>query len=127
MYTIKKFIANEVNQIKNAGFYKEERIINSPQNSKIELQDGKCVLNLCPNNYLGLAAHPEVIEAARSSYDRWGYGLSSVRFICGTQAIHKQLEQKISEFLERRIQFCIPPVSMPIPVYLKPCYQKRMR
>jgi glycine C-acetyltransferase len=99
MYTMKKFLQGEVDQIKHAGFYKEERIINGPQDSKIKLQDGKSVLNLCANNYLGLASHPEIIEAARSSYDRWGYGLSSVRFICGTQAIHRELEQKISGFL----------------------------
>jgi glycine C-acetyltransferase len=99
MFTIKKFLQDELKQIISAGFYKEERIINSPQSSKIKLQNGKSVLNLCANNYLGLASHPEVIKAARSSYDSWGYGLSSVRFICGTQTIHKELEQKISEFL----------------------------
>jgi glycine C-acetyltransferase len=99
MYTMKKFLQGEVDQIKHAGFYKEERIINGPQDSKIKLQDGRSVLNLCANNYLGLASHPEIIEAARSSYDSWGYGLSSVRFICGTQAIHRELEQKISGFL----------------------------
>ena len=99
MFTMKKFLQDELKQIIAAGFYKEERMINSPQSAKIKLQDGKCVLNLCANNYLGLASHPEVIKAARSSYDSWGYGLSSVRFICGTQAIHKELEQKISEFL----------------------------
>ena len=99
MYTNKKFIREQIDLIKNEGFYKEERIINSPQSSTIEVKDGYKVINLCANNYLGLASHPEVIEAARSSYNRWGYGLSSVRFICGTQTIHKELEYKTSEFL----------------------------
>jgi glycine C-acetyltransferase len=96
---IKAFIEQQIQQIKKEGLYKEERVIVSPQSAHIEVQGGKKVLNMCANNYLGLAAHPEVIEAARNSYAQWGYGLSSVRFICGTQEIHKQLERKISEFL----------------------------
>jgi glycine C-acetyltransferase len=96
---MKAFIEQQIQQIKKEGLYKEERVIVSPQSAHIEVQGGKKVLNMCANNYLGLAAHPEVIEAARNSYAQWGYGLSSVRFICGTQEIHKQLERKISEFL----------------------------
>jgi glycine C-acetyltransferase len=92
-------IAEELKQISASGLYKAERIITSPQDAMITVQGGQKVLNLCANNYLGLADHPDVIQAARDSYVRWGYGLSSVRFICGTQQIHKQLEEKISEFL----------------------------
>ena len=86
--------------IEAEGLYKKERIIISPQSANIEVTGGQKVLNMCANNYLGLANHPEIIKAAKESYDKWGYGLSSVRFICGTQQIHKQLEQKITEFLE---------------------------
>jgi len=105
---IKSHISKELKQIKDGGLYKAERIITSPQNATITVQSGQKVLNLCANNYLGLADHPEIIKAARDSYDKWGYGLSSVRFICGTQEIHKQLEEKISEFLgtEDTILYC---------------------
>jgi len=97
--TMKSHIVEELSQISDSGLYKSERIITSPQDATITVQSGQKVLNLCANNYLGLASHPEIIKAARDSYDKWGYGLSSVRFICGTQQIHKQLEEKISEFL----------------------------
>jgi glycine C-acetyltransferase len=96
---IKSHISEELKQINDSGLYKAERIITSPQNATITVQGGQRVLNLCANNYLGLADHPEVIQAARDSYEKWGYGLASVRFICGTQEIHKQLEKKISDFL----------------------------
>ena len=78
--------------------YKSERVIDSPQDARIDV-GGREVLNMCANNYLGLSDHPAIVETARKSLDEWGYGLSSVRFICGTQAIHKELERKISEFL----------------------------
>jgi len=106
--TMKSHISQELEQIKEAGLYKAERIITSPQQASITIAGGKKVLNFCANNYLGLADHPEIIRAAQQSYDKWGYGLSSVRFICGTQQIHKQLEQKISEFLgaEDAILYC---------------------
>jgi glycine C-acetyltransferase len=96
---MKSFLTKELVQIKEAGLFKNERIISSPQDAKIEVSGGQQVLNFCANNYLGLASHPQIIEAAKSSYDKWGYGLSSVRFICGTQEIHKELENKLSEFL----------------------------
>jgi glycine C-acetyltransferase len=96
---MKSHIVEELKQIEESGLYKGERIITSPQNARIVVQGDRKVLNMCANNYLGLANHPEVVQAARDSYARWGYGLSSVRFICGTQEIHKQLEKKISEFL----------------------------
>lgn len=91
-------IAKEVEDVKTAGLYKTERIITSPQGAEITV-GGKTVLNFCANNYLGLSSHPRVIEAAHKSIDSHGYGMSSVRFICGTQDIHKELEKKISEFL----------------------------
>ena len=96
---IKDHLTQQLAEIREHGLYKEERIITSPQSNRIKVASGKTVLNLCANNYLGLADHPAVIEAAKESYEKWGYGLSSVRFICGTQQIHKQLEQKIAEFL----------------------------
>lgn len=85
--------------IKDKGLWKEERIIESPQQARIDTDKQKHILNLCANNYLGLSNHPDVKAAAKNSYDDWGYGLSSVRFICGTQSVHKELEQKISNFL----------------------------
>src|SRR5574338_738437 len=91
-------IAGEVEEIKASGLYKTERIIASPQGAEIKV-GGKTVLNFCANNYLGLSSHPKTIEAAHKYIDTHGYGMSSVRFICGTQDIHKELERKISEFL----------------------------
>ncbi|MCB1019769.1 MAG: glycine C-acetyltransferase [Bryobacterales bacterium] len=91
-------IQQELADIRSAGFYKSERILDSPQEPKIEV-GGAQALNLCANNYLGLSDHPAIVKAAHEALDRWGYGLSSVRFICGTQAIHKQLEQRLSAFL----------------------------
>jgi glycine C-acetyltransferase len=96
---VKAHLANNLEGIRNAGLYKPERVIESPQDATITVSGGHQVLNMCANNYLGLADHPAVIEEARRALDRWGYGLASVRFICGTQAIHKELEAKISEFL----------------------------
>jgi glycine C-acetyltransferase len=96
---LKESLQNELQQINEAGLFKSERIIKSPQGAEIELTDGSKVLNFCANNYLGLSSHPKVIEAAKAIIDARGYGMSSVRFICGTQDIHKELEDKISEFL----------------------------
>ena len=101
MYSAMKYhLQKTIESIKSEGLYKDERIITSPQGAMIGVQGGQKVLNMCANNYLGLSSHPEIIEAARASYDQWGYGLSSVRFICGTQEIHKKLEHDISHFLE---------------------------
>ncbi len=91
--------SQQLEEIRHAGTYKSERVIITPQGSTIRVTDGKPVLNLCANNYLGLAQHPEVREAARAALDRWGYGMASVRFICGTQSVHKQLEERLSAFL----------------------------
>ena len=99
MNTIQTRLQEELNNIKAAGLYKQERIIQSQQSAEINV-NSKTVLNFCSNNYLGLANHPQLIEAARQGVKKWGFGLSSVRFICGTQDIHKSLEGKISEFLE---------------------------
>jgi glycine C-acetyltransferase len=96
---IKEHMLQELNQIKESGLFKAERILASPQRMHITIQGGREVLNMCANNYLDLADNPEVIRSAKASYDKWGFGLSSVRFICGTQQIHKELERKISEFL----------------------------
>jgi len=99
MYSsIKSHLQDELNAIKDAGLYKKERIITSPQDAEITLENGDKVLNFCANNYLGLSSHPEVVEAAKNTLDTHGFGMSSVRFICGTQDIHKELEQKIAEF-----------------------------
>ena len=92
-------IANELDAIRAAGTWREERIITTPQYSRIDTTANPGVVNFCANNYLGLSTRPELIEAAKESYDHWGFGLSSVRFICGTQQIHKDLEKKISDFL----------------------------
>jgi len=89
----------ELQDIRDSGLFKGERIIDTPQSARIDVPDHPGVLNLCANNYLGLADHPDLITASKDALDRWGYGMASVRFICGTQGIHKQLEQKLSEFL----------------------------
>ena len=95
----KKTLNKELDDLKSQGLFKEERIIVNPQGSLIRVDDGREVLNFCANNYLGLSSHPEVIQAAKNTLDTHGYGMSSVRFICGTQDIHKELESKISNFL----------------------------
>lgn len=94
----KDYLQEELENIKESGLYKQERIITTPQGAEIELTTGEKVLNFCANNYLGLSSHPRVVEAAHKAMDSHGYGLSSVRFICGTQDIHKNLEQKIAKF-----------------------------
>ncbi len=97
--TLKPVLEKELAVIKEAGLFKKERIITTPQGADIKTSDGKEVINFCANNYLGLSSHPRVIEAAKKAIDTHGFGMSSVRFICGTQDIHKELEQKISDFL----------------------------
>lgn len=95
---IKEYLKNEIEQIKEEGLFKKERIITSPQDAEITIEGGKKVINFCANNYLGLSSHPEVIQAAKDTMDTHGFGMSSVRFICGTQDIHKELEHKIADF-----------------------------
>ncbi|MDX6203040.1 MAG: glycine C-acetyltransferase [Frankiales bacterium] len=97
--TMREDLTGRLDEIRAAGLYKNERVIRSPQRADILVGDGEPVLNLCANNYLGLADHPHVVAAAREALDRWGYGMASVRFICGTQEPHKLLEARLSEFL----------------------------
>lgn len=99
MGTYTEQLQQTLQQIREAGTYKSERVIDTPQDAHIRVTGGREVLNMCANNYLGLAEHPEIIKAAHEALDRWGYGMASVRFICGTQGIHKQLESAISKFL----------------------------
>ena len=98
--TIRSHLRGQLKDIEESGLYKRERIITSPQQARINVETGETVLNMCANNYLGLSNHPAIVEAAKDGIDRWGHGLSSVRFICGTQAIHRTLEEKITEFLD---------------------------
>ena len=101
MYSkLKQHLQQELQDIKDAGLYKNERIITSAQGAEITLSSGETVLNFCANNYLGLSSHPDVIKAAKETMDTHGFGMSSVRFICGTQDIHKELEQKIADFYQ---------------------------
>ena len=95
----KQHLQETLQQIRESGLYKDERPISTPQNSFVQVRGGKPVLNLCANNYLGLAQSPEIREAAKKGLDEWGYGMASVRFICGTQTLHKKLEQELSQFL----------------------------
>jgi glycine C-acetyltransferase len=97
--TLKPDLEQQLTDIKEAGLYKKERVITTPQGASIQTEGGGEVLNFCSNNYLGLSSHPKVIEAAKNTIDSHGYGMSSVRFICGTQDIHKELERKLAEFL----------------------------
>ena len=97
--SIKTDIENVLAEMREAGLYKNERIITTPQDAHVDVPDHPGVLNLCANNYLGLADHPEVVAAAKDALDKWGFGMASVRFICGTQTIHNELEKRISSFL----------------------------
>jgi glycine C-acetyltransferase len=97
--SVRQEISGELDEIRSAGLFKAERVIVTPQGSSIRVADGAEVLNLCANNYLGLADDPGIVAAAKDALDRWGYGLASVRFICGTQGVHKELEHRISAFL----------------------------
>ncbi|NUQ63050.1 MAG: glycine C-acetyltransferase [Pirellulales bacterium] len=97
--SMRQYLGDQLREIREAGLYKGERVITSPQRARVGVLQREPVLNLCANNYLGLADHPEVVAAAHEALDRWGYGMASVRFICGTQQVHKQLEARLSEFL----------------------------
>lgn len=97
--SMKNYLAGQLDEIRQAGLEKPERIITSPQGSRITVSTGQSVVNMCSNNYLGLGNHPDVVKAARDSYEAWGFGLGSVRFICGTQQIHKDLEAAVTRFL----------------------------
>ncbi len=100
MYTaFRSHVQAQLDELRQAGLYKEERPLQSAQGAKVQVAGGRSVLNFCANNYLGLASHPDVVAAAHAALDRWGYGLASVRFICGTQDVHRQLEEALSHFL----------------------------
>jgi glycine C-acetyltransferase len=96
---LREDLARTLDEIRDAGLWKPERVLGSPQNATVRLRDGREVLNFCANNYLGLADHPDVVAAAHAALDRWGFGMASVRFICGTQDVHKELEARLSAFL----------------------------
>ena len=97
--TLQQDLTNRLAEVREAGLYKTELVITTPQGAHVDVEDRGELLNLCANNYLGLANHPAIVEAAHEALDRWGYGMASVRFICGTQALHRQLEERLSEFL----------------------------
>ena len=101
MYTpeFKNILTSTLDGLRAEGLYKEERFIASQQYSQVTLKDGRSVINMCANNYLGLANNPEVMEAAKKAIDQWGFGMASVRFICGTQTLHRQLEERLTQFL----------------------------
>ena len=119
MNTIQTRLQKELTDIKDAGLYKQEHIIQSQQSTEISVNN-KTVLNFCANNYLGLANHPQLIQAAKDGVDKWGFGLSSVRFICGTQSIHKQ------NFYKRMTPSYTPPALMPMVDFLKHCLVLKM-
>ena len=101
MFTrVRDELSAQLEEIRSAGLFKPERVIITPQQATVKVSDGREVLNLCANNYLGLADHPRVVAAAKDALDRWGYGMASVRFICGTQEVHKELERRLSAFLQ---------------------------
>jgi len=111
---MQKHLQDELTDIKNAGLYKEERVIVTPQKAEIKVKSGQQVLNFCANNYLGLSASPQLIEAAKKALDERGYGMSSVRFICGTQDLHKELEARISKFFGTEDTILMLHVSTPM-------------
>src|SRR4030095_11862307 len=93
--SFRKHLEKQLDELRAAGLFKSERVISTPQGTHVRVNEDAPVLNLCANNYLGLAQHPDIRDAAHAGLDRWGYGMSSVRFICGTQGVHKQLEGKL--------------------------------
>lgn len=124
---LKDFLTQELANIKAAGLYKNERIITTPQRADIKVNAGSDVLNFCANNYLGLSDNQRLIKAAKEAMDTHGYGMSSVRFICGTQDLHKQLEAAISDYFKPKIRSCTLHVSMPTAVCSNRCSLKKMR
>lgn len=122
---MKEFLAKELADIKAAGLYKNERIITTPQRADIKVNDGEDVLNFCANNYLGLSDNQRLINAAKEAMDTHGFGMSSVRFICGTQDLHKQLEAAISDYLKQKILYFMQLVLMLTVVCSNRCLQKK--
>ena len=124
---LKDFLTQELANIKAAGLYKNERIITTPQRADIKVNAGSDVLNFCANNYLGLSDNQRLIKAAKEAMDTHGYGMSSVRFICGTQDLHKQLEAAISDYFKTEDTIRTLHVSMPTTVCSNRCSLKKMR
>ena len=122
---MKEFLAKELADIKAAGLYKNERIITTPQRADIKVNDGEDVLNFCANNYLGLSDNQRLINAAKEAMDTHGFGMSSVRFICGTQDLHKQLEAAISDYFKTKILYFMLLVLMLTVVCSNRCLQKK--
>lgn len=122
---MKEFLAKELADIKAAGLYKNERIITTPQRADIKVNDGEDVLNFCANNYLGLSDNQRLINAAKEAMDTHGFGMSSVRFICGTQDLHKQLEAAISDYFKQKILYFMLLVLMLTVVCSNRCLQKK--
>lgn len=121
------FLQQELADIESAGLYKKERIIKTPQKADIRVNEGEEVLNFCANNYLGLSDHSRLIEAAKEAMDHRGYGMSSVRFICGTQDLHKQLKLRYPSISERKIRFFTALVSTRTAGFSNRCSAKTMR
>src|SRR5690606_520455 len=119
---LKPKLEKEIQEIKDAGLFKKERVITSPQGAKITTSEGQTVLNFCANNYLGLSSHPTVSQSAKDAIDSHGYGMSSLRFICGTQDIHKELEQKSPIFWAWRTPFYMLPHLMLTGAYSNLCW-----
>ena len=111
--SMKTYLSDQLQQIRDAGLFKGERVITTPQNARVGVLNQQPVLNLCANNYLGLADHPEIVAAAHEALDKWGYGMATVRFICGTQQIHKHLEARLSSSSARTTPSSTRPASMP--------------
>lgn len=120
-------IKQQIEEVKTEGLYKSERVITSQQQAAVKISTGEEVLNFCANNYLGLANHPELIEAGKAGMEKHGFGMASVRFICGTQDIHKELEQKLSTFLVKKTQSYTPLVLMLTLVCSKRFWVKKTR
>lgn len=126
MYKIKKELQGALDEIKKSGLYKVERVITSDQKAEIEVTGRKEVINFCANNYLGLANNTEIIGAAKQAMDSHGFGLSSVRFICGTQDLHKELEKKIAEFFQAKMPSSTPRAGMQTAASSRSCSTTEM-
>ena len=124
--TLRDELVETLAEIREAGTYKSELTMTTPQGAHVNVEESGELLNLCANNYLGLANHPAIVEAARDALDRWGYGMASVRFICGTQALHRELEQRLSEFLGTDDTILLARASMPTAVSSRRCSARRM-
>ena len=122
---MKDYLSTELKAIEEAGLYKRERIITTPQGANVHVSTGEDVVIMCANNYLGLSSHPDVIQAAKDTLDTHGFGMSSVRFICGTQDIHKELEEKIAKFYGTEDTILYAAALTPMEVFLNHFFPKK--